>query len=95
MSAQSLAATSSALSWAEICQQYPNEWVCLLDIDHELDGSIRSALLISHDRSIVAALDRLGTSKPDTTVVHTWGHPLQTPRIEIVNESRDLVRSRR
>jgi hypothetical protein len=85
---------TDALSWGEICACYPNEWVCLIDID-EIAGSIRCARVIGHDRSIRLALDQIGTSNPDTTVVHTWGRPLRTPRIEVVDESRDFVRSRR
>ena len=85
---------ADALSWAEICARYPNEWVCLVDM-LEAAGSIRFARVIGHDRSIKLALDQIGTSNPDATVVHTWGRPLRTPRIEIVDESRELVRARR
>lgn len=94
--AEQLAPISVAsLSWGEICEQHPNEWVCLLDIAREPDGSIRSARVVSHDSSIEEALDQLDPPDPDTTVVHTAGRPLWTPRIEIVDESRDLLRSRR
>src|SRR5215831_7731303 len=71
-------------SWVQICRLYPNEWVCLLDIDREPGGSIRSAHVVSHDRSIERALDQIDPPNPDVTVVHTSGHPLWTPRIEIV-----------
>jgi len=74
---------------------HPNEWVCLLDIAHDPDGSIRSARVVSHDDSIERALDQIDPPNPDTTVVHTSGRPLWTPRIEIIDESRDLLRSRR
>jgi hypothetical protein len=94
--AENLAPISVAsLSWVEICEQHPNEWVCLLDIAREADGSIRSARVVSHDSSIERALDQVDAPDPDTTVVHTAGRPLWTPRIEIVDESRDLLRSRR
>ena len=82
-------------AWGEICKRYPNAWVCLLDVDHEPDGSIRAARVICQDRSILQVLDQLGTSNPDATIVHTWGRPLRTPRIEIVDESRVLIRARR
>src|SRR5262245_58142751 len=94
--AEKLAPTSAVpLSWAEICALDPNECVCLLDIDRESDGSIRSARIVSHDPAIERALDRIDPPDPDTTVVHTAGRPLWTPRIEIIDESRDLLRSRR
>lgn len=83
--------TSKRLSWVEICEQHPNEWVCLLDIDHGPDRSIRSARVIGHDPAIAQTLDQIGSSNPDATVVHTWGRPMRTPRIEIVDESRDAV----
>lgn len=94
--AESLAPTSALrLSWAKICALHPNEWVCLLDIDHEPDGSIRSACVVSHDSSIEQALDQIDPPDPDTTVVNTAGRPLWTPHIEIVDENRDLLRARR
>lgn len=87
-----IASTSAAsLSWPRICQLYPDEWVCLLDIDRDAGGSIRAARVVSHDRSIERALDQIDPPDPDTTVVHTAGHPLWTPRIEVVDESRDPV----
>jgi hypothetical protein len=93
---QNLAPTSSMmLSWGEICKLHPKEWVCLLDIDLEPDGSIRSARVVSHDPSIRRALDQIDPPDPDTTVVHTAGHPLWTPRIEIVDEGRVVIRARR
>jgi hypothetical protein len=95
MSARALAATVSTWSWSEICRQYPSQWVCLLDIDRDPDGSIRSARVVSHDLSIERALDQIDPPDPDMTVVHTAGRPMWTPRIEIVDENRDDVPSRR
>jgi hypothetical protein len=83
------------MSWLEICEQHPNQWVCLLDIDRAPSGSIRSARVVSHDPSIERALDQIEPPDPDTTVVHTAGRPLWTPRIEIVDESRNGVPPRR
>lgn len=94
--AENLAPSSAdALSWAKICLLHPNEWVCLLDLDREPDGSFRSGRVIAHDASAARALDQIGTSNPDATLVHTAGRPMQTPRMEIIDESRDLLRSRR
>src|SRR5262245_58975351 len=84
-----------SLSWAKMCQLYANEWVCLVDIDREPGGSISSAYVVSHDRSIERALDQIDPPNPDATLVHTSGHPIWTPRIEIVDENRDVLRSRR
>lgn len=82
-------------TWAEICALYPNEWVCLLDLDLAHDGPIHSARVVSHDPSIERAIDLVDPPDPNVTVVHTAGRPLWTPRIEILDESRDTVRTRR
>lgn len=95
MSAHGLAATETTSSWFEICRRYPNQWVCLLDIDRDSDGSIHSARVVSYDPSMDRALDQIEFPDPDTTVVHTAGRPMWTPRIEIVDENRDDVPSRR
>jgi hypothetical protein len=84
-----------SLSWAKICEQHPNEWVCLLDVDHALDNSIRLARVVGHDRSMRQALAQIGNPQPDTVVVHTSGRPLRSPRIEPTDEIRDIVRPRR
>ena len=76
-------------TWANICRRHPDEWVCLLEIEREADGSIRSARVIGHDVSIEEALDQVDPPNPDTLVVHTAGLPLWTPRTEIIDESRD------
>lgn len=82
-------------SWEEICQQHPNEWVCLLDIEEGPHDTIRSARLISHDRSMKQALAQMGVAQPGTVVMHTGGRPLRFPRIEMTDEIRDIVRHRR
>ena len=88
-------ASVGSLSWAQICEAHPNEWVCLRDVENDPNGAIIAARVVSHDRSIERALDLAEPAKADTTVVHTAGHPLWTPRTEILDESRDDLRSRR
>ncbi len=40
------------LTWPEICQRYPDEWVMLVDLDEdEDDPAIRSAVVIGHGPS--------------------------------------------
>jgi hypothetical protein len=94
--AQSMSPASvGSLSWARICEEHPNEWVCLRDVENDARGLIGAARVVSHDRSIERALDLAEPAEADTTVVHTSGRPLSTPRTEIVDESRDDLRSRR
>jgi hypothetical protein len=94
--AQSVSSASVAsLSWRQICEEHPNEWVCLRDVENDARGLISAARVISHDRSIERALDLAEPAEADTTVVHTSGRPLWTPRTEILDESPNDVRSRR
>jgi hypothetical protein len=94
--AEKIARTSvDSLSWVRICEQHPNEWVCLRDIENEPGGAIRSARVLGHDRSMRQALAQLAPLQPDTLVVHTGGRPLRLPRIEMTDEIRDIVRRRR
>ncbi len=73
------------LSWQNIRELHPNEWVCLVEIELSPNGSICSARVVSHDPSIERALDLVDPPDHNTTVVHTSGRPLWTPRIEIVD----------
>jgi hypothetical protein len=93
---EKLSPTSSRpLSWADICGQHPSEWVCLLDAEHALDGSICSARVLGHHRSMKQMLAQLAELQPDVVVVHTSGRTLRSPRIEMTDEIRDIVRPRR
>lgn len=92
---KSLPPSVESSSWAEICQQHPNEWVCLLDAETEPHGSIRTARVIGHDRSMKQALAQMGVTRPGVVVLHTGGRPLRFPRIEMTDEIRDIVRHQR
>jgi len=93
--AEKLSTSAESLSWTEIRERHPHEWVCLLDVEYAPDGSIRLATVAGHDRSMREALARIGVAQPGTVVVHTAGRPLRFPRIEMTNEIRDIVRRRR
>lgn len=84
------ASTAKSLSWTEICARYPHEWVCLLDIEHEPDGAVRTARVVVHDPDFDQALDLLGVN-PDATVVEAWGRPRWKPHSELLDEGRDSV----
>lgn len=94
--AQSVSPSSvESLSWVQICEEHPNEWVCLLHVEKTPDGSIKSARVVGHAASMKQVLAQLGAPQPNTVVAHTSGRPLQSPRIELSDEIRDLVRPRR
>lgn len=85
-----------SLAWGEICRQHPDEWVCLVEVQHEPDGSIRSARLIGHHRSIKDALEQCSwSSDPVVACAHTGGRMLRFPRLEMTDEIRNIVRPRR
>jgi hypothetical protein len=87
---------AESLAWKEICRRFPDEWVCLVEIQHEADGSLRSAQLISHHRSAKAALQLCSWStNPLVVCAHTGGRKLRSPRIEMTDENRDIFRPRR
>ena len=65
------------VGWAEICDRYPNEWVCLVDVEYQTDGPIRSGRVVGH------------------AYAHTGGCRLRRPRIEMTDEIRDIIRTRR
>jgi len=82
-------ASLGRLSWAEICTMHPNEWVDLRDVEDAIDGSIGSARVVAHDQSMRQLLEQLGSQpNADAVVVHTWGRPLRSPRIEMTDDSR-------
>lgn len=93
--AQRLASASAEpMSWAEICEQYSSEWVCLTNVESDRDGAICSARVFTHDRSMRKVLAEIG-AQPELIVVHTGGRPLASPRIEWTDEIRNIVRPRR
>ena len=85
------------LGWAGICDRYPNEWVCLAEVEHQTDGSIRSARVVGHHPSLRAALQQVDSWSPAGVVAyaHTGGRKLRFPRIKMTDEIRDIVRARR
>jgi hypothetical protein len=93
--AEKLTTSIESLSWMEIRERHPDEWVCLLDVELAFDGSIRLAKVAGHDRSMRQALAQIGVTQAGTVVVHTAGRPLRLPRIEMTDEIRDIVRPRR
>jgi hypothetical protein len=42
------------LTWAQICEKYPNEWVVIVDMkfenDDEDDGDVESAIVLTHSK---------------------------------------------
>jgi hypothetical protein len=65
--------------WADICDRHPDQWVCLVDLEHQLDGRILAGRVVGHDRSLTVALQQVDTWSPDCVVAyaHTGGRKLR------------------
>ena len=94
--AEKLAATLDA-SWTHICERHPDEWVALAEVELGSAGEITAGQVVAHDRSMKQLLKQLDawSGSVEVTCVQTAGRTLQRPRIEMTDEIRDLVRSRR
>jgi hypothetical protein len=51
---------SEPLTWAAICERYPDQWVCLVEIDwtHPRDFEFRTARVIGHGKTRRAPLEQ-------------------------------------
>lgn len=88
---------ASSPGWAEICHRHPDEWVCLVEIEYQTDGQIRSATVVGHHRSLRSAMQQVESWSSHRVVAyaHTGGRKPRFPRIEMTDEIRDIVRARR
>ena len=51
---------SELLTWEQICNRYPNEWVCLVEIDkiNDTDFAFRTARVVGHGKTRIAPYDQ-------------------------------------
>lgn len=94
---------SEPLTWAEICEQYADQWVCVVEVDyvHPRGFEFRTARVISHGQTRREAFDQ---------AVPWWAHyklighyftgrrswrPLLRPSVILDDELRDAIRYRR
>jgi hypothetical protein len=64
---------SEPLTWEQICDRYPNEWVCLVEIDsiNDRDFEFRTARVVGHGKTRKASYDQ---AKPYNEVYRSMGH---------------------
>jgi hypothetical protein len=91
------------LTWAEICECYPDEWVCVVDIDydHPRVFDFRTARVVGHGKTKRKAFEQ---------ALPWWNHykligryftgrlpvrPLLRPSIILDGETRDAIRHQR
>ena len=93
---------SEPLTWAEICARYPDEWVCLVDIDfvHPNGPEIRTARVIGHGKTRGAPVEQARPWRDHYDVIghfYTGRTIVRQPRpvIFLDEETRDLLRHRR
>lgn len=94
---------SEPMTWAEICAQYPEQRVCLVEIDHVRPHSFgfRTARVIGYGETPDEAFER---ARPWRAHYEQIGHyftgrvtsPLpHVPRLVMTDEIRELLRHRR
>ena len=64
---------SEPLTWEQICDRYPNEWVCLVEIDeiNDTDFDFRTARVVGHGKTRRAPIEQ---ARPFKDQYHSMGH---------------------
>lgn len=91
---------TESLTRAEICERYPNEWVCLVEVEHETDGMIKSAQVVGHGATPTKALEQVNVWETYPMIAafftgKTTRRFPHFPRIVMTDEIRELLRNRR
>lgn len=96
------AAISEPLTWAEICERHPDEWVCLVEIDfiHPNGLLFRTARVIGHGKTRGAPVDQARPWRDQYEVIghfYTGRITVRPPRPTLIldDETRDALRYRR
>jgi len=91
---------SDLLTWAEICERYPDEWVCVVDFDvnHPAVLEVPIARVISHSKTKREAFDLASPWWGQYKIIGHYftGHftvrPFLRPTIILDDETRDAFR---
>ena len=93
---------SEPLTWAEICARYPDEWVCLVEMDriHPYGFEFRTARVIGHGKSRGAPVKQALAWRARYEVIghyYTGRVTVRPPRPSLIldDETRGLLRYRR
>jgi hypothetical protein len=89
---------SEPLPWAEICARYPDQYVCITDIEHPDNGSpvINAARVIGHGPTDDAAFEPVHAldARPRSLSVRFTGistEPLIRPNLVIDDEDLEFL----
>lgn len=92
---------SEPLTWAEICTRYPDEWVCIVEMDyiHPNGLAFRTARVIGHGRTRHAPVEQAMAWRARYELIgHFYtGHiAARPPRPSVIldDETRDAIRYR-
>jgi hypothetical protein len=99
MDAAAQRSLASALTWSEICELYPNQHVCLIDVVKSEPQALEliTARVVGHGRSLRVALEearRKGVYDIVLRFTGTTRVPTR-PRLVLDDETRDAIRYRR
>jgi hypothetical protein len=93
---------SELLTWAEICARYPDEWVCLVEMEFVPPSSpeVRTARVIGHGKTRRAPIDQALLWRDHYDLIghfYTGRVTVRPPRPSIIldDETRDAFRYRR
>jgi hypothetical protein len=91
---------SGLLTRAEICERYPNKWVCLVEVEHETNGMIRSAHVVGHGATPTKSLEQVNVWETHPMIASFFTGEIKPPfprfpRIVMTDEIRELLRNRR
>ena len=94
-------AISDTLTWAEICERHPDEWVCLVEVEHARpnDVTIVSARVVGHGKTKREPIEQAKVSWAHySTIGHFYTGKLRAPppiiRVIVEDETRDVLRCR-
>jgi len=64
---------SEPMTWEQICDRYPNEWVCLVEIDeiNDTDFEFRTARVVGHGKTRIAPYEQ---ARPFEELYRSMGH---------------------
>jgi hypothetical protein len=97
-----MAEISETLTWAEICARYPDEWVCLVEMDYiDPNGpEFRTARVIGHGKARHAPVEPALRWRDHYDLIghyYTGRITVRQPRPVLIldDETRDILRYRR
>jgi hypothetical protein len=90
------------LTWAEICERYPDEWVYVVDIDYHDDPHVfafRTARVVGHSKTKHEAFDQARPWCEQYDLIRSYFTSALIirafPRIILDDETRDAIRHKR